>query len=49
MEILPFHQMGASKWAALGRAYPLEGVRPPSVELVGRVRQQFRSHGLTTY
>jgi pyruvate formate lyase activating enzyme len=49
VEVLPFHQMGRYKWAALGRTYELEATRPPSVELTERVRNQFRAHGLTTY
>jgi pyruvate formate lyase activating enzyme len=47
VEVLPFHQLGAVKWADLGLAYQLGGVRPPSAELVQRVEQQFRAHGLT--
>ena len=49
VEILPFHQMGASKWAALGRPYPLATTKPPSNELVDRVRAQFRDRGLLTF
>lgn len=49
VEVLPFHQMGRYKWAALGRTYELEATRPPSAEMTERVRNQFRAHGLTTY
>lgn len=49
VEVLPFHQMGRDKWAALGRRYELEATEPPSAELVERVREQFRAYGLTTY
>ncbi|WP_125777784.1 pyruvate formate-lyase-activating protein [Antribacter gilvus] len=49
VEVLPFHQMGRTKWAALGRPYALEATVPPSAELTERVRDQFRAHGLTTY
>ena len=49
VEVLPFHQMGRSKWEAIGRAYDLGDTDPPSVELVERVRGQFRAEGLTTY
>lgn len=49
VEVLPFHQMGRYKWAALGRTYELEATRPPSAELTERVRNQFRAHGLRTY
>lgn len=49
VEVLPFHQMGRSKWEAIGRDYELDDTAAPSVELTERVRAQFRAHGLTTY
>ena len=49
VEVLPFHQMGRDKWDSLGMKYELDGVEPPSPELVERVRDQFRSRGLTTF
>lgn len=49
VEVLPFHQMGRDKWAALGREYQLADTQPPTPELTDRVRAQFRAHGLTTY
>jgi pyruvate formate lyase activating enzyme len=49
VEILRFHQMGRDKWHKLHLAYPLEGVEPPDAELTERVRNQFRSRGLTVY
>jgi len=49
VEVLPFHQMGRDKWAALGMRYELEDALPPSGELVERVRTQFRARGLTVY
>jgi pyruvate formate lyase activating enzyme len=49
VEILRFHQMGKDKWHKLGLEYQLENVEPPSAELTERVRQQFRSRGLTVY
>jgi pyruvate formate lyase activating enzyme len=49
VEVLPFHQMGRDKWAAIGRHYALGDVRPPMPELTERVREQFRARGLTVY
>jgi pyruvate formate lyase activating enzyme len=49
VEVLPFHQMGRSKWEAIGRTYELDDTEPPTPELVERVRDQFRAQGLTTY
>ncbi|PZU47888.1 MAG: pyruvate formate lyase-activating protein [Microbacterium sp.] len=49
VEVLPFHQMGRDKWAALGREYALEDTQPPTPALTDRVRAQFRAHGLVTY
>ncbi len=49
VEVLPFHQMGQDKWAALGMKYELDGVQPPTPELVARVRGQFRERGLTVF
>jgi pyruvate formate lyase activating enzyme len=46
VEVLPFHQMGQSKWERLGEPYPLADTRPPDPALVDRVTDQFRSHGL---
>ena len=47
VEVLPFHQLGAAKWAELGLRYQLANVVAPSTELVRRVENQFRAHGLT--
>jgi pyruvate formate lyase activating enzyme len=49
VEVLPFHQMGRDKWSELGMTYELEDTQPPTPELVARVREQFRAHGLTTF
>lgn len=47
VEVLPFHQLGRSKWHELGQPYPLEDTEPPTPQLVERVRGQFSSRGLT--
>ncbi|MFV0634288.1 pyruvate formate-lyase-activating protein [Demequina sp.] len=49
VEVLPFHQMGREKWAALNEPYALEDTEPPSPELVARVRRQFASQGVVVY
>jgi len=49
VEVLPFHRLGAPKYAALGLPFPLAGTPPPGVATIERVRGQFRDHGLTVY
>ncbi len=49
VEVLPFHQMGQDKWAELGMRYELADTKPPSPELVERVRGQFRARGLRVF
>lgn len=46
VEVLPFHQMGKSKWERLGRPYPLADTLPPSPELVADTIERFRRRGL---
>src|SRR5215203_7224869 len=45
VEVLPFHQLGAFKWNALGLNYELSDTLPPSPELIARVLAQFRDAG----
>lgn len=49
VEVLPFHQMGADKWTALGLDYQLADVRPPEPGLVESTRAIFRSHGFEVH
>jgi pyruvate formate lyase activating enzyme len=49
VEVLPFHQMGRDKWAALNQEYSLANTEPPTADLIERVRAQFASRGLATY
>lgn len=49
VEVLPFHQMGAYKWAALGYDYPLKDAIPPSQTQIEQVKTQFRQHGLNVH
>lgn len=45
VEVLPFHQMGAFKWHALGLNYELEDTAGASPELTARVVAQFQAEG----
>ena len=38
VEVLPYHTLGVSKYAALGIEYPLKGVRPPERERIRNAR-----------
>lgn len=46
VDVLPFHRMATPKYDDLGLTYPLADTLPPSPELLQRVREQFRSHGV---
>lgn len=47
VNLLPYHELGKSKAAQLGRAYRMEGVIPPSAERVEELRAQFAAAGFT--
>lgn len=49
VEVLRFHQLGSDKWTRLGLEYPLKDCEAPSAEVSERVREQFRSRGLTVF
>ncbi|GHB36631.1 pyruvate formate-lyase-activating protein [Mongoliitalea lutea] len=49
VEILRFHQLGKSKWEQLGINYTLAETETPTLELVERVRSQFKARNLTVY
>lgn len=45
VELLPYHELGAHKWAFFGDDYKLAGVRPPPAEVVQRIRQILEGYG----
>ncbi|PPA58828.1 pyruvate formate-lyase-activating protein [Micromonospora chalcea] len=47
VEVLPFHRLGAHKYAELGLTFPLADTEPPDADLLTRVRGQFAARGLT--
>lgn len=49
VEVLPFHNMAADKWAELGFRYSLENVEAPSIEDTERVREMFRARGFEVH
>lgn len=46
VDLLPFHQLGAHKWEALGRPYPLARTPTPTQEQVATAIGILRSRGL---
>ena len=49
VEVLPFHNMGKDKWEGLDMTYQLADTKPPKPEDVEKIRDVFRSKGLTVY
>jgi pyruvate formate lyase activating enzyme len=46
VEVLPYHRFGESKYAMLGREYPLKGLEVPSESEVKEIVEQIQSGGL---
>ncbi|WP_094751503.1 pyruvate formate lyase 1-activating protein [Psychromonas sp. CD1] len=38
IELLPYHDLGRHKWIAMGESYPLEGVNPPSKDIMENIK-----------
>ena len=49
VDVLPYHAMGAAKYAELGLTYPCADTPAPSPELLDRVRTQFTGAGLDAH
>ncbi|WP_413110627.1 pyruvate formate lyase 1-activating protein [Thaumasiovibrio sp. DFM-14] len=47
VELLPYHQLGAHKWEAMGYDYPLADVKPPSKETMEKIKIILTSYGHT--
>ncbi|MFP4426449.1 MAG: pyruvate formate-lyase-activating protein [Spirochaetaceae bacterium] len=47
VELLPYHAFGSHKWEALGEAYPLGDVAPPSSERMEELKAIFRAGGVS--
>ncbi|MGL4733877.1 MAG: pyruvate formate lyase 1-activating protein [Enterovibrio sp.] len=45
IEILPYHQLGAHKWEAMGFEYELNGVEPPKKEALDKIKAILERHG----
>lgn len=45
VELLPYHELGAHKWALCGDEYQLKDTRPPAKETVARIQQIMESYG----
>ncbi|OLQ78331.1 pyruvate formate lyase-activating protein [Photobacterium proteolyticum] len=45
VELLPYHQLGEHKWEALGFEYQLADVKPPSKEVMEKVKSIIASYG----
>jgi pyruvate formate lyase activating enzyme len=47
--VLPFHQLGAFKWARLGLDYTLRDAAAPTAEEAERACAAFHARGLAAY
>ncbi|MGL4860041.1 MAG: pyruvate formate lyase 1-activating protein [Enterobacteriaceae bacterium] len=47
IELLPYHELGKHKWLAMGEPYGLEGVKPPTTEMMEKVKSILCEYGHT--
>lgn len=45
IELLPYHELGKHKWIAMGEEYKLAGVKPPTKEVMERIKAILSSYG----
>jgi pyruvate formate-lyase 1-activating enzyme len=45
VELLPYHELGAHKWALCGDTYKLTGVHPPPKETILKIKSILESYG----
>ncbi len=45
IELLPYHELGKHKWIAMGEEYKLDGVKPPTKEIMDRVKGILEGYG----
>jgi pyruvate formate lyase activating enzyme len=46
VDVLPYHELGISKYKRLGARYKMHEIKPPSNEEVARIAEQLRGYGL---
>ena len=46
VDVLPYHELGISKYKRLGARYRMREIKPPSNEGVARIAEQLRGYGL---
>jgi pyruvate formate lyase activating enzyme len=46
VELLPYHNLGAPKYRALGRSYPLKEAESPTEEELASIRETLEAAGL---
>jgi pyruvate formate lyase activating enzyme len=49
VDVLPFHKLGAAKYATLGIPFPLAGTPTPTERQIGEARALFAAEGLAVY
>lgn len=46
VSVLPYHELGSSKYPAMGQVYPMQGTKPPEKKVMERIRKTIESYGL---